>query len=107
MSILNVTDATFEYEVLQSEIPVLVDVWATWCGPCKQIAPILEELAIEYSGRIKIVKVDADANPHTVRATGVSSIPTLGFYEAGDRVNVLIGAQPRPVITAKLEELLS
>jgi len=107
MSILNVTDATFEHEVLQSEIPVLVDVWAAWCGPCKRIAPILVELAIEYSDRVRIVKVDADANPRTVSTTGVSSIPTLGFYKAGERVDVLIGAHPKPVIAAKLEELLS
>ncbi len=107
MSIVNVTDDTFEHEVLQSGLPVVVDIWATWCGPCKAIAPVLEDLAAEFSGQVKIVKVDADANPATVSAAGVTSIPTLGFYQAGERVDVLIGAHPRPVIAAKIKELLS
>lgn len=107
MSIVNVTDDTFEHEVLQSGLPVVVDIWATWCGPCKAIAPVLEDLAAEFSGQVKIVKVDADANPATVSAAGVTSIPTLGFYQAGERVDVLIGAHPRPVIAAKTKELLS
>ncbi|MGO1809709.1 MAG: thioredoxin [Canibacter sp.] len=107
MSITHVTDATFEQEVTQSDLPVVVDIWATWCGPCKAIAPILEQLATEYSDRVKIVKVDADANPATVTAAGVSSIPTLGFYRAGERVDMLIGAHPQPVIAAKIEELLA
>lgn len=107
MNIIDITDNTFEQEVLQSSLPVLVDIWATWCGPCKAIAPVLEDLATEYSGRIKIVKVDADANPTTVSTAGVTSIPTLGFYKAGERVDALIGAHPKPVIAAKIEELLS
>ena len=107
MSIVNVTDDTFEHEVLQSGLPVVVDIWATWCGPCKAITPVLEVLATEYSGRVRIVKVDADANPATVSAAGVTSIPTLGFYRAGERVDVLIGAHPKPVIAAKIEALLS
>ncbi|MBC9928385.1 MULTISPECIES: thioredoxin [unclassified Leucobacter] len=107
MSIIHVTDATFRREVLESALPVIVDIWAAWCGPCKAIAPILDQLAEEYAGRIKIVKVDADTNPATVTAAGVSSIPTLGFYRAGERVDVLIGAHPKPVYAAKIEELLS
>lgn len=107
MSIINVTDDTFEQEVIQSDLPVVVDIWATWCGPCKAIAPVLEVLATEYSGRVRIVKVDADANPATVSAAGVTSIPTLGFYRAGERVDVLIGAHSKPVIGAKIEALLS
>lgn len=107
MSIINVTDDTFEQEVIQSDLPVVVDIWATWCGPCKAIAPVLEVLATEYSGRVRIVKVDADANPATVSAAGVTSIPTLGFYRAGERVDVLIGAHSKPVIAAKIEALLS
>lgn len=107
MSIVNVTDDTFEHEVLQSGLPVVVDIWATWCGPCKAIPPVLEDLAAEFSGRVKVVKVDADANPATVSAADVAPIPTLGFYQAGERVDALIGAHPRPVIAAKIKELLS
>ncbi len=106
-AVTHVTDTTFQSEVIESELPVVVDIWATWCGPCKAIAPILDQLAGEYSGRAKIVKVDADANPDTVTAAGVTSIPTLGFYRAGERVDVLIGAHPKPVIVAKIEELLA
>ena len=102
-----VTDATFRAEVIESGLPVVVDIWATWCGPCRAIAPILDQLAGEYEGRVKIVKVDADQNPETVTAAGVTSIPTLGFYWNGERVNVLIGAHPKPVYAAKIEELLA
>jgi len=102
-----VTDATFQAEVLDSEIPVVVDIWAAWCGPCRQVAPLLEQLATEYDGRVKIVKVDADQNPETVTAAGVTSIPTLGFYRDGIRTDVLIGAHPKPVMTEKIEALLA
>src|SRR5690606_23684410 len=78
-----VTDATFEAEVLRSDVPVVVDFWAAWCGPCRQVAPVLEQLSEDYTGRAKIVKVDADANPQTVAAAGVVSIPTLSFYVDG------------------------
>ena len=104
---ITVTDVTFEAEVIQSDLPVVVDIWAAWCGPCKQIAPILDDLATEYAGRVKIVKLDADANPETVTAAGVTSIPTLGFYRGGERVDVLTGAHPRSVIAGKIEELLA
>lgn len=107
MSVTHVTDATFASEVTESDLPVVVDIWARWCGPCKAIAPILDQLAEEYAGRVKIVKLDADANPSTVAAAGVTSIPTLGFYRAGTRVDVLIGAHAKPVITAKIEELIA
>lgn len=107
MSITHVTDATFHAEVIESELPVLVDIWAAWCGPCKAIAPILDTLAEEYAGRVKVVKVDADANPGTVTAAGVTSIPTIGFYRAGERVDVLIGAHPKPVIAAKIEDVIA
>ena len=102
-----VTDTTFQAEVLESELPVVVDIWATWCGPCRAIASILGQLAAEYAGRVKIVKVDADQNPETVTAASVTSIPTLGFYRNGERVDVLIGAHPKPVYVAKIEELLA
>lgn len=102
-----VTDATFQAEVLDADLPVVVDIWATWCGPCKQIAPLLDQLAAEYDGRIKIVKLDADQNPETVVAAGVTSIPTLGFYKNGVRNDILIGAHPKPVIIEKMEALLA
>ncbi|ANI92648.1 thioredoxin [Dietzia timorensis] len=105
--IAQVTDSTFQAEVTESELPVVVDIWATWCGPCKAIAPILDQLAEEYDGRARIVKVDADQNPETVTAAGVTSIPTLAFYKGGERVDVLIGAHPKPAIAAKIEELLA
>ncbi|MBT2495209.1 thioredoxin [Microbacterium sp. ISL-59] len=104
---ITVTDATFQAEVIDSEIPVVVDIWATWCGPCKQVAPILDQLAVEYGGRVKIVKLDADQNPETVTAVGVTSIPTLGFYRGGERVDMLIGAHPKPAIAEKMEALLA
>ena len=106
MSTTTVTDATFTTEVIDFDIPVVVDIWATWCGPCKQIAPILDQLSDEYEGRVKVVKIDADTNPEAVTAAGVTSIPTLGFYRDGQRQDVLIGAHPRPDIVTKIEELL-
>ncbi|WP_091232119.1 thioredoxin [Microbacterium sp. 3J1] len=104
---ITVTDATFQAEVIDSEIRVVVDIWATWCGPCKQVAPLLDQLAAEYDGRVKIVKLDADQSPETVTAVGVTSIPTLGFYMGGTRVDTLIGAHPKPIIATKMEALLA
>lgn len=102
-----VTDVAFPAVVLGSGMPVVVDIWAEWCGPCKAIAPLLEQLAEEYAGRVRFVKVDADDNPGIVTASGVTSIPTLGFYRGGEQVAALIGAHPKPVIVAEIEELLA
>lgn len=102
-----VTDATFEAEVLHADVPVLVDFWATWCGPCRQVAPVLEQLSEDYAGRVKIVKLDADANPRTVAAAGVVSIPTLSLYVGGAPVRSLVGAKPRQVIAAEIDDLLT
>ena len=102
-----VTDADFAAVVEDSELPVLVDVWAAWCAPCRQIAPILEDLAGVYVGQLTIAKLDADANPVTVTALGVTSIPTLAFYSGGALVHTLVGAQPRAAIVAAIEEVLS
>jgi thioredoxin 1 len=104
---LTVTDGTFESQVVEARLPVLVDVWATWCQPCRRVAPIVEEIAGEYAGRLVVAKVDADANPATVTRMGVVSIPTLALYRDGALVTTLIGAQPKPAIVAAVEEALA
>ncbi|MFD0557933.1 thioredoxin [Stackebrandtia endophytica] len=90
-----VTDATFEQEVLKAGGPVLVDFWAEWCGPCRKVAPVLEELATEMGDDVKIVKVDTDANPETTRKYQVMSVPTLLLFKGGEAVGTIIGAKPK------------
>jgi thioredoxin 1 len=104
---LEVTDSTFEQEVLQSTQPVLVDFWAIWCGPCKAIAPIVEELASEYEGRLKVMKLDVDDNPRTASAYGVQSIPTLLVFKDGKPAERIVGAVPRKVIADKLQSVMA
>lgn len=104
--ITEVTDATFAEQVLASDVPVLVDVWAEWCPPCHRLVPVLEELAAEYAGRARVVKVDGDANPDTVRAYGVMSMPTLIVFRGGERVSQVVGAQPRSRLRAQLDAAL-
>jgi len=106
-SVLAVTDETFEAAVLASQLPVLVDVWASWCVPCRQVSPIVEQLADEYAGRLLVTKVDADANSATVERLGVVSIPTLALFRGGEVVATLIGARPKPQIVAAVEEVLA
>jgi thioredoxin 1 len=104
---LEVTDSTFEQEVLQSTQPVLVDFWAVWCGPCKAIAPIVEELASEYEGKLKVMKLDVDDNPRTATAYGVQSIPTLLVFKDGKPAERIVGAVPKKVIVDKLQGVVA
>ncbi len=105
-SALSVTDATFKDEVLDSEVPVLVDFWAPWCGPCRMVAPVVEEIATEYEGKVKVVKVNTDENSAVASQYGIRSIPTLMIFKGGQKVDLLVGAVPKTKIEATLEQFL-
>ncbi|WP_448070660.1 thioredoxin [Georgenia yuyongxinii] len=105
-NVLVVTDATFAEEVLRSDKPVFVDIWATWCAPCRRTEPIIEELAAEYGDQIKFVKLDADANVETVTKYGVVSIPTFNLYSGGEVIKSLVGAQTKKAFLDHLGEYL-
>lgn len=104
---VTVTDATFQAEVIDSDVPVLVDFWASWCSPCKMIAPIVEELADEFEGRVKIAKVDVDANPVIPGMFGVMSIPTLMLFKGGKAEERIVGYQPKPKLKAILDTVVT
>ncbi|MGH1425929.1 MAG: thioredoxin [Pseudooceanicola sp.] len=104
MATVAATDDTFESEVINSDLPVLVDVWAEWCGPCKQIGPALEEISEEMAGKVKIVKVDADTNPNSVMSMGVRGIPALFIYKDGQIVSNRTGAAPKAALQSWITE---
>lgn len=104
MTTVSVTDATFEEEVLKSTVPVVVDFWAEWCGPCKMIGPALEELATQYGDKIKIAKVNVDENPQSPAMMGVRGIPTLFMFKDGKAVSQKVGAAPKTALDSWISE---
>jgi thioredoxin len=106
---VHVSDADFDAKVLKSDMPAIVDFWAAWCGPCRMIAPFVEELANEYDGKALVAKMDTDANPMTPTKFGIMGIPTLIFFKGGKEVDRMVGVprQPKEALRAKLEAILS
>lgn len=103
-AVLTATDGNFADEVEGSEGLAIVDFWAEWCGPCRMVAPIIEELANEYEGRVTIAKLDVDANQQTAMRFGVRSIPTILFFKDGEHIDTVVGAVPKPHLERKIEE---
>ncbi len=101
-----VTDASFKQDVLDSEVPVLVDFWAPWCGPCRMVAPVVDEIAVQYEGKVKVVKLNTDENPNVASQYGIRSIPTLMIFKGGQRVDMVVGAVPKTTLANTLEKYL-
>jgi thioredoxin 1 len=106
-NVITGTDANFKTEVLNSDIPVLVDFWAPWCGPCRLVGPVVEELSAEYEGKFKVVKLNTDENPDTASAYGIMSIPTLAIFRNGKAVDGLVGAAPKKMLATLMDKYLS
>ncbi|RCK77619.1 MAG: Thioredoxin [Ignavibacteriae bacterium] len=106
-NIINVTDQNFKAEVLESDLPVLVDFWAPWCAPCRMIAPVVEQLANEFSGKLKVAKLNTDENFETATKYGIMSIPTLAIFVGGEVVDGVVGAVPKQVLNDKIKSILS
>ena len=106
-AVLEVTDSTFDSEVLQSQVPVLVDFWATWCGPCRMIAPVVEELAKQYEGKLKVAKVDVDNNTRIATKYDIRSIPSLYIFKGGKVVQTIIGAVPKNQLASAVDGVLA
>ena len=103
----DVTDATFQSEVLDSDKTIMVDFWAEWCGPCRAVGPILDQIASEHSDKLSIVKLNVDDNPETAMKYGITSIPAMKVYRGGEVVKTVIGAKPKPALEADLAEFLA
>ena len=104
--VIDVTDKNFESEVIKSALPVLVDLWAPWCGPCRMVAPVIDKLAEDYDGKFKFCRLNVDENPQTASKYGIMSIPTLMFFKGGEAVDTVIGAVPERALQPKIDGLL-
>ena len=107
MATLKVNDENFDTEVLKSSKPIVVDFWAEWCGPCKMVSPIVEELSDEYDGKLKVTKLDVDSNPQTAASFGIRGIPTLLVFKDGAAIDQIVGAVPKSTLTERLDKIIS
>jgi thioredoxin 1 len=104
--VVDVSDQTFESEIIKSSLPVLLDLWAPWCGPCRMVAPVIESLETKYDGKVKFCRLNVDENPQTAAKYRIMSIPTLMFFKNGEVANTVIGAVPERVLEPKLDALI-